>query len=92
MSKFVPLLSAGVWPLAMMAALIVAVMLVAVIALFRAKQDDVPKVFESFATGFGFHRRSCTHDGGPASAGGAVAGEDTSADDGAQADSSGEGV
>lgn len=50
LSSLVPL---GVWPLL---SLILAVTSVTLVALFRAKREDIPGVFASFTRGFGLHR------------------------------------
>lgn len=54
MSKLAPVLSAGVWPLAVLA---VAVAVVTVVALLRAPREDASEVFASFGDAFGIHPR-----------------------------------
>ncbi|MFD0366052.1 hypothetical protein ACFQZZ_31820 [Nocardia sp. GCM10030253] len=50
LSSLMPL---GIWPLL---AMILAVTSVTLMALLRAKREDIPGVFASFARGFGLHR------------------------------------
>ncbi|WP_280357509.1 hypothetical protein [Nocardia otitidiscaviarum] len=52
-------LSAGLWPLSILA---IAVVIVATIALARADKRDIPAIFESFAQAFGLHTSSGQRD------------------------------
>ncbi len=52
LSSLVPL---GIWPLL---SVILAVTSVTLVALFRARREDIPAVFASFTRGFGLHGSS----------------------------------
>ncbi|WP_147139602.1 hypothetical protein [Nocardia ninae] len=52
-SAVTSLASAGVSPLL---ALAVSVTVVTIVALCRTKKEDIPRVFEAFASAFGIHR------------------------------------
>ncbi|WP_280489950.1 hypothetical protein [Nocardia carnea] len=51
----------GMWPVIVFFGVIA---LVTMVALCRAKREDIPRVFESFAAAFGFHKVGDSGDAG----------------------------